>query len=168
MEKNNIVLIGMMGSGKSTIGKLLADELGFEFIDTDNLIEEREGRIVAEIFARDGEKYFRQIETEILRETFNKENCVISCGGGAPTMPANLPIFQNVKNVFFLDANPRILYDRISGDPSRPKLSTYEEFEKLYIERKKSYFMCAKRAIHAGRNPIEVVHNIVGAYENRS
>ncbi len=161
MEKNNVVLIGMMGSGKSTIGKILADELSFKFIDTDNLIEEREGRIIAEIFAHDGEEHFRQIETEILKETFNEENCVIACGGGAVVEPRNYPIFREVKNVFYLDSPPRILYERISGDVSRPKLSTYEEFEKLSFDRKPMYFKCSKCAIRANRNPIEVVQDIM-------
>lgn len=161
MKKNNVVLIGMMGSGKSTIGKLLADELMFNFIDTDTLIEAREGRIVAEIFAHDGEKRFREIETDVLSEALDKENCVIACGGGAASEPNNLEIFKNAKNVFFLDANPQILYDRISGDVSRPKLSTYKEFEKLCAVRKKAYLDCSKYVIRADRNPLDVVQNIV-------
>ncbi len=161
MRRNNIFLIGMMGSGKSTIGKLLADELHYEFIDIDSFIEGREGKLIAEIFAREGEGHFRQIETRVLTELFDKENCVIACGGGIAERTINHMFLRSSRNVFCLDAKPQILYDRISGDESRPKLSTFEEFEKLYFERRKNYLRCSRRIIRADRNPIEVVHDIM-------
>jgi shikimate kinase len=162
MREDNIVLIGMMGSGKSTIGKLLAEELGYEFIDTDSLIEEQEGRLIAEIFAHDGEEHFRRIESHVLMEAMHKEKCVISCGGGIVEHPRNHRYLKESERVFYLDARPHILYDRISGDESRPKLSTYEEFEKLYLERRRKYvYFSSKRIIRADRNPIDVVHDIM-------
>lgn len=162
MKTDNIILIGMMGSGKSTIGKLLADEMNFEFVDSDSLIEEREGKLIAEIFAHEGEEHFRQIESHILMEAMHKEKCVISCGGGIVEHPRNRWLLKGAENVFYLDARPHILYDRISGDESRPKLSTYEEFEKLYLERRRKYiYFSSRRIIRADRNPIDVVHDIV-------
>ena len=151
----------MMGSGKSTIGKLLAEELKYEFIDTDTLIEEREGRIIAEIFGHDGEEYFRNLETQILQEVFKKENCVIACGGGVVERAKNLSLLRAASKVFFLEASSRVLYDRIYGDGSRPKLTTYEEFEKLYARRRVNYVRYSKRLIHASRNPIGVVRDIM-------
>lgn len=162
MRENNIILIGMMGSGKSTIGKLLAEELGYGFIDMDSLIEEREGRLIVEIFAHEGEEHFRRIESHILTEAIQSEKSVISCGGGIVENPRNYRYLRESGRVFYLDARPHILYDRISGDESRPKLSTYEEFEKLYFERRRKYVYCSsKRLIRADRNPIEVVHDIM-------
>ncbi|MBQ3101969.1 shikimate kinase [bacterium] len=161
MRRNNIFLIGMMGSGKSTIGRLLADELGYEFVDMDSIIEEQEGRLIAEIFAHEGEEHFRRIESHVLAELFEKENCVIACGGGVVQQARNHMFLRGSRNVFYLDAKPQILYDRISGDESRPKLSTFEEFEKLYLERRKNYLRCSRRIIRADRNPIEVVHDIM-------
>ncbi len=161
MTRNNIVLIGMMGSGKSTIGKLLASGLGFEFIDTDSIIEEREGKIIPEIFARSGEEYFRQVETSVLKEVLEKEKCVISCGGGVVETLKNIDFLQSAEKVFYLDADSRVLYDRIPIDGSRPKVSTYKNFEKLYEARRPKYLGCSKYTIHADRNPIEVVQEIM-------
>ena len=162
MGKDSIILIGMMGSGKTTIGKLLAEELSYKFLDTDSIIEEREGRLIAEIFAHEGEEYFRRLESRILLETMLKQKCVVSCGGGIVEHSRNYEFFRKSDFVFYLDANPYILYDRISGDESRPKLSTYQEFEKLYNERRRKYMYCSsKRLIRADRNPIEVVHDIM-------
>ena len=167
MKTDNIVLIGMMGSGKSTIGKLLADEMNFEFVDSDSLIEEREGKLIAEIFAHHGEEHFRRIESQVLMELIRRERCVIACGGGVVEHPRNRWLLKGAENVFYLDARPHILYERISGDESRPKLSTYEEFEKLYMERRGKYVFSSKCAIRADRNPIEVVHDIMRrVYEN--
>lgn len=158
---NNIVLIGMMGCGKSTIGRLLAGELGYDFLDMDTLIEEKESKLIAEIFAQKGEEYFRQVESEVLSEALEKDNCVIACGGGVVENYRNIDVLTQAKNVFFLDAKPQILYDRIAGDKSRPKLTTPDEFQKLYMSRKIKYSNCTKKIVQADRNPIEVVQEII-------
>ena len=84
MEKN-IVLIGMMGCGKSTVGRLLARRLGRELVDTDALIERRQGRSIPAIFASEGEEGFRALELEVCRELSGRQGLVIACGGGLPT-----------------------------------------------------------------------------------
>ena len=81
----NIVLIGMMGCGKTTVGKLLAQHLNRPLVDTDALIEQREGRSIPDIFARDGEAYFRALELDLCRELSEQDSLVIACGGGLPT-----------------------------------------------------------------------------------
>ena len=118
MDKN-IVLIGMMGSGKTTVGGLLAPRLRRPFVDTDALIEEREGRSIPDIFARDGEEAFRALELKISRELSGQSRLVIACGGGLPMREAAInPLKQNGL-VFWLDRDPGKTYDglNVSGRP---------------------------------------------------
>ena len=92
----NIVLIGMMGCGKTTVGRLLSRRLGLELVDTDALIEQREGRSIPDIFAREGEEAFRALESEIVREAGARTGCVLSTGGGVVTRRENYaPLHQN-------------------------------------------------------------------------
>ena len=101
----NIVLIGMMGCGKSTVGRHLAQVLGREFADTDALVEAREGRSVAEIFAGEGEPFFRTRELELSRELAAREGLVISCGGGLPMEEGCMEALSS-GTVFWLDRDP--------------------------------------------------------------
>ena len=105
----NIVLIGMMGCGKSTVGALLAEALGRELVDTDALIEGREDRSVAEIFAAEGEPYFRTRELEISRELAAREGLVIACGGGLPMGEGCMEALAS-GTVFWLDRDPGETY----------------------------------------------------------
>ena len=118
MEKN-IVLIGMMGCGKSTVGALLAHRLGRELVDTDVLIEQREGRAIPDIFSRDGEEGFRALELELCRELSGRRGLVIACGGGLPTQEAAIAALKENGLVFWLDRDPgETYYDLdISGRP---------------------------------------------------
>ena len=102
MEKN-IVLIGMMGSGKTTVGRLLARRLGRELADTDALIEQRTGRSIPDIFARDGEPAFRALELELCRELSGRKGLVIACGGGLPMQEEAIAALKENGLVFWLD-----------------------------------------------------------------
>lgn len=115
----NIILIGMMGCGKTTVGRLLAQSLGLEPADTDVLIEQREGRSIPDIFARDGEAYFRALELELCRELSRRQGLVIACGGGLPTQEAAIAALKENGLVFWLDRDPGETYDGldVSGRP---------------------------------------------------
>src|SRR4051812_17359313 len=99
----NVVLIGLMGSGKSTIGRLVAHSLGFEFVDTDHLIIEAAHRNIPQIFASEGEEGFRQRETEALRSLDGKQGNVIATGGGIVTVPENLELLRQLGFVVWLN-----------------------------------------------------------------
>ena len=118
MEKN-IVLIGMMGCGKTTVGRLLSHSLGRELIDTDALIEQRENRSIPDIFASDGEAGFRALELALCRELGKRENLIIACGGGLPTQDGAIAALKENGLVFWLDRDPGETYYGldISGRP---------------------------------------------------
>ncbi len=110
-----IFLIGFMGSGKSTTGRLLARDLSFGFADIDNLLEEREGMAVTEIFARKGEEYFRKAESEILDAILGFERTVVACGGGTPCFHDNMRKMKEAGVTVYLKVPPDILARRLSG-----------------------------------------------------
>jgi shikimate kinase len=140
--KKNIVLIGFMGTGKSEVGKELAKMLGYKFIDTDELIERREGIPVSEIFDKCGEPYFRKIESEIVEEVSEMENVVISTGGGAVISSENRMNFKKNSITICLTASPEVIYERTRGYDNRPLLKTddpYMRIKELLKEREPYY-----------------------------
>jgi len=116
----NVVLIGFMGSGKTTIGRRLARRLGYRFLDTDQFIEQEIGRTIAEIFASEGESYFRELETRVARRLPQLENTVIATGGGMPMTPGNLDLLKRAGPVVFLKADPEDIIQRLERDTRRP------------------------------------------------
>ena len=115
----NIILIGMMGCGKTTVGRLLARRLNRPLADTDALIEQRQGRPIPDIFARDGEAAFRALELELCRELGGQEGLIVACGGGLPTQEEAIAALKENGLVFWLDRDPGETYDAldVSGRP---------------------------------------------------
>lgn len=129
-SKENIVLTGMPGSGKSTVGKLLEID-GFEFVDTDEEIEKRCGCSIKDLINQKGEKYFRDLETEVIKEISSKGCQIISTGGGAVLRSENVTALKRNGKLFFLNANPA----RLLPTDSRPLSDTADKLMKLYDER---------------------------------
>jgi shikimate kinase len=123
----NIILTGFMGTGKTTVGQLVAAELGREFVDMDSLIEQREGRPISQIFAESGEAYFRQLEAGLCRELAAREGQVIATGGGALVAEANLRMMESSGLVICLDCDPATLWQRIGQSEDRPMLAAQDE-----------------------------------------
>ena len=130
LSKENVVLTGMPGSGKSTVGKFLNID-GFSFIDTDEEIEKRCGCSIKELINREGEKYFRDMETEVIKDVSSRGCRIISTGGGAVLRKENVDSLKRNGKLFFIDANP----DRLCPTDSRPLSDTSEKLKKLYDER---------------------------------
>ena len=120
----NLILIGFMGTGKTTIGKLAAKSLGFRFVDTDVIISRKTGKSIPDIFSEDGEEAFRALETTVLEECATKSNQVISTGGGIVTKKSNHPILKQAGYVIWLKASPETIYDRVRRNSNRPLLQT--------------------------------------------
>ena len=118
----NLALVGFMGSGKSTVGRLVAQDLEFQFVDTDSLIEEKAGISIAEIFATEGEEAFRQLEMEMITELARKDRVVIATGGGAIMNPENLASLKSHALVICLWANAESIHERTKHQTHRPLL----------------------------------------------
>lgn len=129
-SKENIILTGMPGSGKSTVGKLLNID-GFSFVDTDEEIEKRCGCTIKELIGSKGEKYFRDLETEVIKDVSSKGCQIISTGGGAVLREENVNSLKRNGKLFFINANP----DRLLPTDSRPLSDTADKLKKLYDER---------------------------------
>lgn len=139
MVKNHtIYLIGFMGSGKSTAGKELAAILGWSFIDLDQEVERHAGKTIREIFAQNGEEYFRNLETQILRSLDNKSDKVISAGGGTPCHSSNMDFMRKNGLTIYLKMTPRELRNRLSGSAGeRPLIKDLDQVQLLrFIEDK--------------------------------
>ena len=118
----NIVLIGFMGSGKSTVGRIVARRLRFHFLDTDKLVEQRAGIPIAEIFRQHGEAHFRERETGALESLRGTKRHVLATGGGIVTVPGNIPLLRSLGLVVLLRADPEEIYRRVSRNSERPLL----------------------------------------------
>lgn len=118
----NIYLCGFMGCGKSTVGKELAKLLGMDFIDMDTYIEQRANQKITDIFKRNGEKYFRAIESKAAAELSHKDGLVVATGGGAVLSDINVAFFKNNGLIVFIDVPLEILIKRLEGDKTRPLL----------------------------------------------
>ena len=185
--KNNIILIGYMGCGKSTVGKKLAGMCQTCFLDTDAWIEEKEGITISELFAAKGEAYFRDLETECLKELLKerevnekseisqneimalkskekKEGYIISVGGGLPVREENQKLLQKLGTVIYLKAKPETIYERVKGDTTRPLLQTENPFQKIkdmMAAREENYQAAAHSVILIdGKSVSEIVSEI--------
>lgn len=137
-----IYLVGFMGTGKTAVGRVLAGKVNFKFVDLDDLIEEKEGIRIVDIFAKKGEDYFRDLESRVLKETGGKEKLVVACGGGIVIREGNVDFLENNGLTVCLDAEPKVIYGRIRKFKHRPLLNVShpkEEIEKLLNARKEFY-----------------------------
>lgn len=119
----NIYLIGFMGAGKSTIAGTLAKMAGAERIEMDQLIEEQQKMPITQIFEQRGEEYFRDLETELLKSFSNRENLVISCGGGSVLRDENAKLMKQAGSIVWLTATPQTIYERVKDSTNRPILN---------------------------------------------
>jgi shikimate kinase len=120
----NIILIGLMGCGKSTVGRILAKRIRFQIVDIDELIESRTGREIREIFKTDGEESFRRIESITIESIAHMTRCIIATGGGAVLRPENREALKKTGFVIWLTASLDTLFERVSRNNRRPLLQT--------------------------------------------
>lgn len=160
----NIVLLGFMGTGKSVVGRRLAVELKYQFIDTDQMVEEKAGKKISEIFAQQGESKFRNLEFEAAQEAAGRSGHVISTGGGIVLNPANLEALGRNGILISLQARPEIIFKRVQKRAGlRPLLQRPDplaEIERLLLERE-PYYRRASFIIDTSDMQLEeVVHQI--------
>lgn len=165
-QKRNVILIGFMGCGKTTVGLRLSYKLRIPVEDTDKLIEQKEGRSIREIFAEEGEAYFRQQETELLKSLKERSYArIISVGGGTPVNPANQELLKKCGTVIYFRLRPETVYERLKEDTTRPLLQCENPLEKirqLMEARKEAYEKCADIIIDVDDMEVEeILHQIV-------
>lgn len=161
-----IYLCGFMGCGKSTTGKLAAKALGLTFTDLDDYIVEKEGRTIPEIFAQDGEPYFRAAEAKYLKE-LSAQNTLVACGGGTILNDSTAALARENGTVIFLDIPFEVCYERIKDDTNRPLVvnNTKESLEEIFNKRHDIYLKNSSVSVNADMSPIEVSEAIVKASE---
>ena len=156
----NVVLIGFMGAGKSTIAELLRTGWGMERIEMDALIEEREGMRISKIFETKGEPYFIDLETELLIELQARSNAVISCGGGVPMRERNVAEMKKNGRVVLLTAHPETILERVKDNHDRPLIEnnkTVEGISALMEARRERYMAAADLVIETDRKTGEEI-----------
>lgn len=145
--KDNIILIGFMGCGKSSVGIRLSYQLRRTMIDTDKWIEQRQKKTISQIFQESGEEAFRQMETECLKELIRTaDRQIISVGGGLPMREENHELLKELGRVFYLKVTPETVYERVKNDTTRPLLQVEDPMERirtLMEKRAPVYEACA-------------------------
>ena len=165
----NLTLTGMMGVGKSTVGKGLAERLGYTFIDVDKIIEKKEGSSISTIFKNKGEAYFRTQELKVTLKELEKNNSVISLGGGAFINKTIRRIVKSSSISFWLDVSTSLLIKRLSKSKKRPLLfnkNLSEAINKIYFERKKIYGEANFRIKCNSLKTDSIVNKIIKLYES--
>jgi len=164
----NIFLTGFMGSGKTTIGKEVARHLGFEYLDIDEIIEQLTGKSIAEIFQQDGEQFFRMLEKQVLNDCIQKNNIVVSLGGGTLIDPHNVTAVKQNGILIHLSAEPEEIWERIETTNKRPLLQkldgtlvpdheALEHIVKLLSIRQKGYNLADTAIPTDNKNQDEVL-----------
>lgn len=163
----NIILIGFMGTGKTTVGKELARLKDMDFLDMDFEIEKKENKTINQIFKEHGEVYFREKESDLLKEISCLENTIISTGGGIIEHESNIEILKNMKNVIWLDGNVNTIVNNLENEiDKRPKLKDIKDV-KTYVQellnhRCEKYGKCSNVKINIeDKNIAQVVREIL-------
>lgn len=159
----NVILTGFMGSGKTEVGRRLAKRLGYTFIDTDLLIEEKTGKSISDIFEKDGEPFFRDTETQILEELSGINKHVISTGGGIVTREENILRLRETGFIIWLKASPETIYKRVSTETHRPLLRVENPLEQIksLLSLREQYYSKADLAIDTDGLEVDEIVDII-------
>lgn len=171
-SKKNIILTGFMGTGKTTVGKLVAAQLDYEFIDTDELIQARHGRSIAEIFLERGEAAFRQMEADMAKELANREGLVIATGGRLMLDSENADVLSQRGLVFCLAATPEAILARLKDDVAhpRPLLAGSNPGERIVelLQQRQAGYQRFPQVMTNGKRPLEVAQILLDLIETES
>lgn len=165
--KPNIVLLGFMGTGKTSVGRALAQRLRMTFADMDALIEEREGKSISRIFAEDGEPHFRALERALVSELAAGTGRVIGAGGGVVLNPDNVRDFERTGLAVCLSATPEEILRRVRDDAARPLLAGGDKLASIVriLEQRRQHYAAIRRRIDTtGLTVAQVVERILAMY----
>lgn len=164
-SNDNIILIGFMGSGKSSVGHWMAENVNMSFLDTDNYIEEKENCSIQQIFKEKGEEYFRNLETKTLKDLQQKlSNTVISVGGGIPVKKENRELLKKLGTVVYLRASKETLIKRLKNDNTRPLLAggnIEQKINDLMNAREAFYIEAGDVCVDTDDKKLEQIYNSI-------
>ena len=162
----NIVLVGFMGTGKSTVGRVIAQKLGFHFIDTDDVIEQTSKAKISDIFAEHGEVYFRDLESQAVKSVALMKNQVVATGGGVVLRSSNIDLLRTGGPIFCLNATPKSIWDRVRGSRSRPLLRGPNPLKKIetLLDKRAPYYALADHQIETTGVSVDRVANEIISY----
>jgi len=166
----NIYLVGFMGTGKSSAGRQLAKQKRWNFVDLDELIELKQKRRITDIFAKEGEPYFRKIEKKILKQVSTQDKFVVACGGGIVLDPDNIKLMKKTGAIICLGATCEVILKRVSAGTHRPILNVANPRERieLLLKMRAPYYLQADKTIDTSRSSIkQVVAKIVRALADK-
>jgi len=171
MNDMNIYLVGYMGSGKSEIGSALADMLGFTHVDIDTIIERHQGSSVSEIFDRESERYFRELESKILRDYNFTKKQVISTGGGLPCHSGNIDCMNETGITVYLKTSTSVLTHRLQSDTSRPLLKNKRDdelsrFIENHLKERIHFYEKAQYVVDGSQDPGPIIDLIFHYYRD--
>lgn len=167
----NVVLIGFMGTGKTSSGKMIANQLGFKFIDMDRAIEKKWGMTIPQMFEQHGEAFFREKEKEMCREVAGKKSVVISTGGGTVKDPDNVAILKQSGKIVCLMASVEAILERTTTIGQRPLLDAYEDRRQGIVElleqRKAMYAQADYTVDTTDMSPLQVSRDVISFMKRR-
>jgi shikimate kinase len=161
---NNIYLVGFMGTGKTAVGKELAKKKKLQFVDLDELIELREKRVISDIFAKNGEPYFRKVEKRVSKEVSQEKKFVVACGGGIVLDKDNIKTMKDTGLIICLTASPEVILERTRAYRHRPLLNVKDPKKQieLLLKLRAPYYAQADKTIDTSKISIrEVVDKII-------
>lgn len=167
----NIFLIGYMGTGKSTVAASMAKQYGMEVLEMDQMIVDREGMSISDIFAEHGEEYFRNVETKLLLEIQTQENKIVSCGGGVVLSKQNVEEMHKGGSIVLLSAKPETILERVKDDDSRPLLQgnkTVQFISEMMEKRRTKYESAADIIIQTdNKQVVDICNEILKQIERQ-
>ena len=162
----NIVLVGFMGTGKSVVGRVIAQKLEFHFIDTDDVIEQTSKAKISDIFAEHGEVYFRDLESQAVKSVALMKNQVVATGGGVVLRSSNIDLLRTGGPIFCLNATPKAIWDRVRSSRSRPLLRGPDPLKKIetLLDKRAPYYALADHQIETTGVSVDRVANEIISY----
>lgn len=162
----NIVLVGFMGTGKSAVGRVIAQKLEFHFIDTDDVIEQTSKAKISDIFAEHGEDYFRDLESQAVKSVALMKNQVVATGGGVVLRSSNIDLLRTGGPIFCLTATPKAIWDRVRSSRSRPLLRGPEPLKKIetLLDKRAPYYALADHQIETTGVSVDRVADEIISY----
>lgn len=167
----NLYFVGFMGTGKTTVGRAVAQRMGFQLLDSDVEIERKAGKPIPEIFATQGEPAFRALEREFIEHGHPAEKCIVACGGGLVVQPGMLELLQSKGVVMCLHASVETILKRTQGSKHRPLLNVENPFERiqtLYAQREPIYRRAGTVILTDGRPLIDIVAHVLRTYRREA